>query len=221
MKPLAPFAAVLALAALTGCNRHGSIEYARLDYCRANPGSVELFIDQQPTRPYRVVGVVDAPFAIGAGHRVAKMQLNACRLGADAIIDQSDAPEVVRERVYTASGAVLDERVVRPGRVSTRGLAIQYTDVAPAAAPVPAAPPPPAALPEQPPAEQPTVEAREGNIQIQTRGAIQIQAPSVEFRTMPAPQQAPAAEAPTPGSAVAGRTEPLGSRRLRLGSRAL
>jgi hypothetical protein len=196
MKPPASFAAsAIALAALTGCHRHSGVEYARIDACRANPENVEVFIDQEPSRPYRVIGVVDAPFTIGAGHRMTKMQINACRIGADAIIDESDAPAVARERVLTAWGTVVEERVERPGRRSTRALAIRYTDAA-APPPPPAAPPLPAepVAPQEEDEAPAATEARTGNIQIQARG-VQIQAPSVEFRTLPAAPQAP--QAPT------------------------
>jgi hypothetical protein len=186
--------AVLALASLTGCHRHSPAVYAHNKFCDENPQSVEVFVGNEPDRPYRVIGVVDGSFGIGVGRQVRKMQIRACRLGADAIVEQAPEAEIVKERsVRTPWGTFREEKV----RYAPYGgaLAIQFTDgpAAPAQPVVPNAPVAPPAEPDGPEVE-PAARTTDGPIQIQTSGGIEIHAPSVEFR--PAPQVAPAPVAP-------------------------
>ena len=194
--PLLPASlAFVALSALTGCHHRNPAVYARNSFCADNPETVPLYIGQEPDRPYRVIGVVDGSFAVGRGRQVRKMQIKACRIGADAIIAEGDDGPVVREHTVSTPWGTFTEQKVRhrPSRYGS-ALAIQFVDGAPQSAPAPAAPPEPPAAPappeEQPEQEESSNEAPRGKIQIQA-GGIEIHAPSVEFRRAPSAPPAP------------------------------
>lgn len=157
-----PVLATLVLGALalasSGCRRHGAAA-AHARYCADNPGTVELLLDGPPDRAYRVIGIVDSPSETSPGRRARNNQIAACRLGADAIVD--DAPR-------------------------GRGLAIQYTDTydgrGNVATASPSGPNVTVIGPTWAPADETSTD---GPIQIQTNGGIEIHAPSVEFREAP------------------------------------
>lgn len=151
----------LALSSV-GCGRYRSVEAAHARYCAANPGSIELFLDGPPDRPYRVVGIVDSPSETSPGRRARNNQIAACRLGANAIVDDAQRG---------------------------RGLAIQYEgDAAPHA--TTASNPTNVTIigqtwsPASPDLTSPDG-GEDGAIQIQTNGGIEIHAPSVEVREAP------------------------------------
>lgn len=158
-RPLSIFSALvlggLALASF-GC-RHRGAAAAHARYCADNPGTVELLLDGPPDRAYRVIGIVDSPSETSPGRRARNNQIAACRLGADAIVD--DAPH-------------------------GRGLAIQYTDTYDGQGQGTVATAPSVTVVGQ--SWAPSYDApSDGPIQIQTNGGIEIHAPSVEFREAP------------------------------------
>lgn len=140
--------------ASAGC-RHRGAAAAHARYCAENPGSVELLLEGPPDRAYRVVGIVDAPSDTSPGRRARNNQIAACRLGADAIVD--DAPH-------------------------GRGLAIQYVDAREDRGTVATAPNVTVIGPTWAPSDD---ASGDGGVQIQTNGGIEIHAPSVEFRDAP------------------------------------
>ncbi|MFO0613584.1 MAG: hypothetical protein U0414_13390 [Polyangiaceae bacterium] len=150
-------AAAALVVTVAGCGRYTRAEAAHARFCKANPGSVELLLDGAPDRPYRVVGIVESPSATDPGRAARNNQIAACRLGANAIVDDADRG---------------------------RGLAIQYVDGAAddqgAGANVASSPGVTVIGQTWSPGN-----AEDGGVQIQTNGPIEIHAPSVEFRDAP------------------------------------
>lgn len=153
----------LALLSLVGCGRYRA-DAAHARYCAANPGAVELLLEGPPDRAYRVVGIVDAPSDTPPGRRARNNQINACRLGADAIVDDS-----AHGRGLAIQYLGVDDADPRQGRATVAVNPGATTVIGPTWTPA-----------EE--TTEPEVETTDGPIQIQTNGGIIIQAPSIEVR---------------------------------------
>lgn len=108
---LAGLLAALTLAA--GCHGPKSPEELKKAECEKHPERVALFREgERPSRPYRVLTEVGATLFVSAASRTRTLQVKACQLGADAVLDvSSESP--TRGRSQTNEG---------------RGLAILYVD---------------------------------------------------------------------------------------------
>ncbi len=109
----------VALSCLVGCGRLRGAEAAHARFCAANPGAVELFLDGPPDRAYRVVGIVDSPSETSPGRRARNNQIAACRLGADAIVD--DAQRGRGLAIQYATDAAPQANVAAPAHVTVIG----------------------------------------------------------------------------------------------------
>jgi hypothetical protein len=138
--PLGLFAVFASCAAgLTGCHRHAADpREAHDDWCEENPQSIE-YVPQgmKPTRPYRVIGMVDAFWFASAAGRAKTLQVKACKLSADAVIDATpdDRPVIVTETQTPTIWGPSEQRTIETGeprRHPGEGIAIKYLDVQPA-----------------------------------------------------------------------------------------
>lgn len=85
------------LAALTlaaGCHGPKSPEELKKAECEKHPERVALFREgERPSRPYRVLTEVGATWFVSAASRTRTLQVKACQLGADAVLDVSSQPK--------------------------------------------------------------------------------------------------------------------------------
>jgi hypothetical protein len=86
----------------------------------------------QPTRPFRVIGPVEANWNVTAGGRYHTLQQHACKMGADAVIGATNEEHYRGGAVY---GTVVGDQVwINSGGGSyttASGMAITYTDKRP------------------------------------------------------------------------------------------
>jgi hypothetical protein len=108
-----PVLALILAVGLTACGPK-TPEQMRRKACK-NPelySKVEIIPPgRQPTRPYKVIGAVDAQFNVDAAGRMRTLQVHACSIGADAIMGLQDTPAVSSSignevTVYTTSSAM-------------------------------------------------------------------------------------------------------------------
>jgi hypothetical protein len=126
---LAPFAAVLALVALTGCNTVSTTTNQALGVPtfppNMDPASIQI-LTTPPTRPHVRLGDIQAePYRENASAATITLALQkaAAKLGADAVVIVSDRNQVMGAIVtgpwYGRSVQAMDQRVIV-------GVAIKY-----------------------------------------------------------------------------------------------
>lgn len=156
------------LLAIAGCHARTAAD-DRKEYCDDNYTDVELIPGGvEPNRPYQIVSVVDATWFPTPERRARTMQIKACRLHADAVIDNTEATTTVEQRDVTDRwGRIISTRTetTNPNLTPGKGYAIRWVNGSTSAAagqakalpPSPPAPPGPPAPPPvgRPPAELP------------------------------------------------------------------
>lgn len=133
---LAGLLAALTLAA--GCRGPKSPEELRKAECEKNPERVALFREgERPSRPYRVLTEVGATWFASTASRTRTLQVKACQLGADAVIDVSSEPHGASYALTgTKAGTITFHQ--RGRTEEGRGLAIRFVDDADGTTPLPA-----------------------------------------------------------------------------------
>ncbi len=128
---------------LSGCHGPKSPETLRKEQCEHHPESVEVYLGgSRATRPYRVLTEVDALWFASKAARTRTLQVKACQLRADAVIDVTEQPYSVREKLAITPWGAFAVREVTPGpQQPGLGLAIRYDHDVPSPADKSSTPP--------------------------------------------------------------------------------
>ena len=121
-------AGTLIVVSLAACGIQGrSVRTGPKLAARHPDCDVDVYLGEKPSRPYRVIGEVEASGSEGFTDLIAPMAIEVCRLGADALVDVHNLSAASVDQFQTsARGAVW----VAAGsqRYHSVGYAIQYTD---------------------------------------------------------------------------------------------
>ena len=100
MRVLARAFLAASLVFATACGHPKTPEEMRRSICEKHPERVALYRNgERPDRRYRVLTEVDALFFMSTASRTRTLQVKACLLDADAVIDVTETPYSVREKL--------------------------------------------------------------------------------------------------------------------------